>query len=145
MHFLLQIIASPYCEVCARPLSEKQNDISVKEENLFFLQYPSGFRQQINNNLQEYQILIPRHTRQPKALINYDVFLKNSRLATNPRTKLSKRSTETLPINYHDKEAYDIASEIVQKYFTMRQAGVGHSNPIMDKYFSNGKINIKVK
>lgn len=128
-------------KVIGRPLS-KQNYISATEEQAISVQHLKSLSQQERNNDLRSYYFVPVYYWQPNELTNhksYSVSFERSSYATDSKSKLSKRSTEIQPINHHDKEAFDLASEIVSNYFTMRQAGVGLSNPIVDEYYNYGK------
>lgn len=129
-------------KVNGRPLSAKQTDVSTREAEMILLQNLSGLKLRSYPNIHNdgsvdtsnYQ----QHNERRSNKIS-SVTIQKPFHDTGSITKLTKTSKETKPINYEDKEAIELASEIVNNLFTMRQAGEGPSNPIMDKYLSNGK------
>lgn len=111
------------------------------EGNNIFPPYSSVLPQKIKKFLfQDYNV-VPSYYGQQKKSKNKNKSYGDSIKTVNAilKTKLSKRSIEIQPDTYHDPEAFEMASEIVRNYFTMRQAGLGESNPIVDRYFSNGE------
>lgn len=132
------------CKVDGKPLATNQEEsLANREAKQFFLPLYQPFQALPISN---YPFSL-RDFAAPSYYQQHNKFADNKgyivpfkeQFDTYPRNKFSRKPIKQNEMYYNDREALELATAIVEKYVTMKKAGVEPANPIMDIYFKNGE------